>query len=127
MFAGLAIVWSGVSAAFAANALSYVVFLVALARIRVAPTDASPAKQRSFAADLREGIRYTAAHPGIAALLVLLIALGIGGRPLNELLPGFAADVFHSGAGGLSILASAIGGGAILAASGSATGRIRPA
>ena len=45
---------------------------------------------------------------------MLLIAIGIGGRPLNELLPGFAADVFHSGAAGLSILASAIGGGAIL-------------
>jgi len=114
MFAGLAIVWSGVEAAFAANALSYVVFLVALSRIRVASTVAESAKQRSFAADLREGIRYTATHPGIAALLVLLIAIGIGGRPLNELLPGFAADVFRSGAGGLSILASAIGGGAIL-------------
>ena len=114
MFAGLAIVWSGVAAAFAANALSYVVFLVALARIRVAPTIAASAKQRSFTADLREGFRYTASHPGIAALLVLLTALGIGGRPLNELLPGFAADVFRSGAFGLSILASAIGGGAIL-------------
>jgi hypothetical protein len=45
---------------------------------------------------------------------VLLIALGIGGLPLSELLPGFAADVFHSGAGGLSILASSMGGGAIL-------------
>ena len=114
MFAGLAIVWSSVSAAFAANALSYIVFLLALARIRVASTVAEFANQRSFAADLREGIRYTAMHPGIAALLVLLIALGVGGRPLNELLPGFAAEVFHSGAGGLSILASAIGGGAIL-------------
>jgi MFS family permease len=114
MFAGLAIVWSGVSAAFAANALSYVVFLAALARIRVAPTDTESAKQRSFVTDLRAGIRYTAKHPAIAALLVLLIALGIGGRPLNELLPGVAAEVFHSGAGGLSILASAIGGGAIL-------------
>ena len=72
------------------------------------------AKRESFGADLRAGIRYTAAHPGIASLLWLLIALGVGGRPLNELLPGFAADVFHSGAGGLSILASAIGGGAIL-------------
>jgi predicted MFS family arabinose efflux permease len=113
MFAGLAIVWSGVSAAFAANALSYVVFLLALARIRVPATLAESAKQRSFSADMRDGIRYTATHPGIAALLVLLVALGVGGRPLNELLPGFAADVFHSGAGGLSILASAIGGGAI--------------
>lgn len=114
MFAGLAIVWSGVSAAFAANALSYVVFLVALARIRLASTAVEPAKRRGLGADLSEGIRYTATHPGIASLLVLLIALGIGGRPLNELLPGFAADVFRAGAGGLSILASAIGGGAIL-------------
>lgn len=47
-------------------------------------------------------------------MLVLLIAVDVGGRPLNELLPGFAAEVFHSGAGGLSILASATGGGAIL-------------
>jgi MFS family permease len=114
MLAGLAIVWSGVSAAFAANAVSYLAFLWALARIRVAPTEGAPGKQRSFTADLRDGIRYTAGHPGIAALLVLLIALGIGGRPLSELLPGFAADVFHSGAGGLSILASSMGGGAIL-------------
>jgi MFS family permease len=114
MFAGFTIVWSSVSVAFAANAVSYVVFLWALSRIRLASTVTASAKQRSFAADLREGIRYTATHPGIAALLVLLIALGLGGRPINELLPGFAADVFHSGAGGLSILASAIGGGAIL-------------
>jgi hypothetical protein len=65
-------------------------------------------------ADLAEGIRYTALHPGIAALLVLLTALGVGGRPLSELLPGIAADVFQSGAGGLSLLASSMGGGAIL-------------
>ena len=114
MFAGLAIVWSGVSAAFAANALSYIAFLVALANIHVTETVAAPAKRGSFGADLRAGLRYTAAHPGIAALLWLLIALGVGGRPMNELLPGFAAEVFHSGAGGLSIMASAIGGGAIL-------------
>jgi MFS family permease len=113
MFAGVAIVWSGVEAAFAANALSYVVFLVALSRIRVVSA-VRPARQKSFTTDFREGFRYTAAHAGIAAPLVLLIAIGIGGRPLNELLPGFAADVFRSGAGGLSILASAIGGGAIL-------------
>jgi predicted MFS family arabinose efflux permease len=114
MFAGVAIVWSGVAATFAVNALSYVVFLLALTRIRIAPAVAGPSEHGTFAADLREGIRYTATHPGIAPLLLLSIALGIGGRPLNELLPGFAADVFRSGAGGLSILASAIGGGAIL-------------
>jgi predicted MFS family arabinose efflux permease len=114
IFAGLAIVWSGVAAAFAANALRDVPFLIALARLRDIPAHTEPPAHRSFLADLTEGIRYTAGHPGIAAVLVLLIAIGIGGRPLNELLPGFADDVFHAGAGGLSIMAAAIGGGAIL-------------
>jgi MFS family permease len=114
MLAGLAIVWSGVSGAFAANALSYVAFLLALARVNVDFTEMGPAQRRSLAADLRDGISYTASHPAIAALLVLLIAIGIGGRPLNDLLPGFAAEVFRAGAGGLSMLASATGAGAIL-------------
>ncbi|MPZ59264.1 MAG: MFS transporter [Rhizobiales bacterium] len=114
VFAGLAIVWSGVAAAFAANAISYVVFLLALARVRIAPVAGEPGKRASMSTDLIEGIRYTASHPGIAALLVLLIAIGVGGRPMNELLPGFADDVYKSGAMGLSVLASAIGGGAIL-------------
>jgi MFS family permease len=64
MFAGFTIVWSSVSVAFAANAVSYVVFLWALSRIRLASTVTASAKQRSFAADLREGIRYTTTHPG---------------------------------------------------------------
>jgi MFS family permease len=114
MLAGLAIVWSGVAAAFAANAISYIPFLLALARIRIDATAHVSARKRSLGTDLKEGIRYTATHPGIAALLVLLIALGLGGRPLNELLPGFAADVFCAGAGGLAIMATTIGGGAIL-------------
>jgi predicted MFS family arabinose efflux permease len=114
MLAGVAIVWSGVAAAFATNAISYLPFLAALALIRPAPSGQPKAKRRSLGTDLKEGIRYTATHPGIAALLVLLIALGAGGRPLNELLPGFAANVFRSGAGGLAMMASTIGGGAIL-------------
>jgi MFS family permease len=114
MFAGLAIVWSGVAAAFAANAISYIPFLLALAFIRVDPTGDAPMKKGNFGTDLKEGIRYTTTHPGIATLLVLLTSLGVGGRPLNELLPGFAAGVFQAGAGGLAIMASTIGGGAIL-------------
>ena len=42
MLAGLAIVWSGVAAAFAANAINYVPFLLALARIRLAPDGYRP-------------------------------------------------------------------------------------
>ena len=116
IFAGLAIVWSGVAAAFAVNALTYVAYLVALARIRIAPgEDDEVAASRSFIADISDGIRYTATHPAIGSLLLLLVAIGIGGRPLTELLPGFADEVFNAGAAGLSILASAVGAGAVLA------------
>lgn len=114
MLAGLVIVWSGVAAAFAANAVSYVAFLVALVRINLNGVRRDPSKRRNFSADLKEGIRYTANHPAIGALLLLLTAIGIGGRPLNQLLPAFSAQVFHLGAGGFSVLASAAGAGAIL-------------
>jgi predicted MFS family arabinose efflux permease len=114
IFAGLAILWSGVATAFAANTLSYVVFMVALARVRVDPDEAEPVPPRSFFAEIGDGIRYTVTHPVIGALFALLIAIGIGGRPLTELLPGLADEVFHAGAAGLSILASSVGAGAII-------------
>ena len=55
MFAGLVIVWYGVAASFAANALSYVPFLVALFHVSVVSTATEPAKRRNFRTDLREG------------------------------------------------------------------------
>jgi MFS family permease len=114
MLAGIIIVWSGAAAAFAANALSYVAFSFALMYVRVSPVAGRGMKKRSLAADLKEGVRYATAHPAIGSLLLLLIAIGIGARPLNDLLPGFAAEIFQSGAGGLSMLATATAAGAII-------------
>ncbi len=114
IFAGIAIVWSGVAAAFLVNTLSYIVFLLALARIRMTAGESAPAPESHFIAEIRDGIRYTTTHPGIGMLFVLLIAIGIGGRPLTELLPGLADEVFRAGASGLSILASSVGAGAIV-------------
>ena len=128
MFAGLGDRVVGRAAAFAANAHQLCpVSAGARAHSRCAGGNCIR-RAAQLRADLKEGIRYTATHPGIASLLVLLIAIGIGGRPLNELLPGFAADVFQAGAGGLcdhwprrSAAAPS------LAASGLAIARIRPA
>ena len=103
MAAGLTIVWSGVAASFAVNAASYVPFILALWWIRIDDGAATAPKRRNFTTDFKEGIRYTAKHPAIGALLLLLTAIGIGGRPLNQLLPAFAAQIFHLGAGGFSI------------------------
>jgi predicted MFS family arabinose efflux permease len=114
MLAGLVMVWSGVAVAFAVNAISYVAFLVALLWVRIDEADKKNDKQRTFSTEIKEGIRYTAGHPAIAAMLLLLMAIGIGGRALSQLLPGFAGQIFHLGAGGFSVLASAAGFGAIL-------------
>jgi predicted MFS family arabinose efflux permease len=43
-----------------------------------------------------------------------MIAANLFSRPLIELLPGFAAAVFHSGATGLALLTSSVGAGALL-------------
>jgi hypothetical protein len=57
-----------------------------------------------------DGIRYTARHPGVGPLLLLLTVNSLTVRPFVELLPGFAADVFERGADGLAMMTSVIGG-----------------
>ncbi len=113
--AGLLIVTSGVAAAFAANTLTFTVFLFALSRIRLrhAPERGEGASGRLFG-EVAEGLRYAAGHGGIAPLLLLLIVVSICARPFVELLPGFADRVFGTGADGLAILTSTVGLGAVV-------------
>jgi predicted MFS family arabinose efflux permease len=113
--AGFMIIAGGISAAFAANAVSFVFFLVALSRIHLDSRPASVRAERgSLLGDVAAGIRYAAHHPGIAPLLLLLTVICLCVRPVVELLPGFAAAVFASGADGLAVLTSTIGAGAVL-------------
>jgi MFS family permease len=112
--AGVIIVAGGVSAAFAANAVSFMVFLVILSKIKLkASATERVSKSSSFIGELKDGVRYVLAHRGIAPILLLLIIISIGVRPIVELMPGFASVVFQSGAAGLAILTSAIGIGAV--------------
>lgn len=114
--AGVIIVQAGVAAAFAFNALSFVAFLIVLARLRIEPESSSltaRAHDASLARSVVEGVRYVVGHPGIGPLLALMVALAIGVRPFVELLPGYADRVFGGGAGMLAALGSALGLGAV--------------
>ncbi len=113
--AGLLIVSIGVAGAFAANALSFLIFLVALSRLRLNDTPQSPRDREgaSVLAELRDGIGYTFGHPGIGPMLFLLATLSLGVRPFIDLMPGFAAEVFGGGADTLALLSSTVGLGAI--------------
>jgi predicted MFS family arabinose efflux permease len=113
--AGLVIVWWGVGMVFALNALSFLAFLFALARIRVELPALDGQGRRSMVGAIAEGLRYTGRHPGIGPLLLLHAILAVSARPFFELLPGFASDVFGRGASGLAMLGSAVGIGAVAA------------
>ncbi len=111
--AGLAIVWIGVGTVFALNALSFIAFLLALARLRLAPSS-RPRRAPPVLTAVGEGLRYTAGHAGIGPILLLHVVLSVGARPFFELLPGFADHVFGRGAPGLATLSSTVGVGAIV-------------
>ncbi len=115
--AAVLIAVSGVAAAFAANAISFLAYLVALSRIRLDPEESfvSRAQAGTLAEQIVEGVRYTAAHAGIGPFLLLYLAYAVCARPLIEMLPGFAAEVFGRGAGALAMLTSALGVGAVAA------------
>lgn len=113
--AGAAILWAGLSVAFLVNSLTFVVFLVCLSRLRLDPAALRPvARPGGFLAEMRAGVAYTARHEGIGTLILLLLAVCLCTRPFMELLPGFAGAVFDAGAGGLALLTSTVGAGAIL-------------
>lgn len=115
--AGLVILRYGTALVFFLNALSFISFLIALSRL-----DLPKADHRSAGGDpppmlqaIAEGLRYVLQHPGIGPLLALNATLAVSARPYVELLPGFAGAVFDRGAGGLAVLSSAVGMGAIAA------------
>jgi predicted MFS family arabinose efflux permease len=116
--AGALIVSLGVAAAFAANALSFVAFLIVLTRLRLAPRAVRTGAGRGLAGvvgDLAHGLRYVAGHGGVAMLLGLGLALSLAVRPFVELLPGFAEAVFAGGAETLATLSATVGIGAVAA------------
>ncbi len=112
--AGMVILHWGVEATFAANAVTFLAFLVVLSRLRLRPESSAAKSGGSLLRDAAEGFRYAAGHPGIAPILVLLVVMSLCARPLAELLPGFAAQVFQGGPEILALLTSSAGIGATI-------------
>jgi MFS family permease len=113
--AGLVIARVSVAASFAVNAGTYVLFLLAMTRLRGLPRVAVAARQSVLRASI-EAYRYASRHPGIAPMLLLFTVTTIGTRGFVELFPGFADRVFDRGPGGLAMLTSTVGLGAIFGA-----------
>ena len=111
--AGFLIAAHGVPAALLGNALSYLVFILTLALMRP-DTAPLPGRHGRVLAEIGEGIRFVAGHRAIGPLFLLFIGSAVTVRPLAELLPGLADQVFGGGPETLAYLSSTLGLGAVV-------------
>jgi predicted MFS family arabinose efflux permease len=113
--AGVLIVAIGPVPTVIANALAYTFATASLLLLTLDPRERiGHAPTRSLWAETLEGFQYAARHPGIGPLFLYAGTLGLLVRPFQELLPGYADQVFGRGADGLALLTGAIGAGALL-------------
>lgn len=114
--AGPIIVVGGVVPVFIVNAVTYIGFLIALYMISLPAHTPARRSLMEIPAEIVDSLRYVAAHPAIKPALLSLLAASFLGRPVMELLAGFASAVFDRGAVGLAWLTSASGLGAMVVA-----------
>jgi MFS family permease len=112
---GAIIVAAGIGWGFFAAAVLFLVYSMVL---RFMVLDCTPVKRvrEPMLVEIRDGVRYILTHYGIRLQLALLVGTGLMARPLTDLMPGFAGEVFNRGAQGLALLLSCHGIGATLGA-----------
>src|SRR5579864_6132959 len=105
--------WSFVLAFCLFSVLTFALRAISAAGISMPPVST---RTRSIWHETIDGMRYIIRHEGIRLQLLLLIVTAVVARPLTDLLPGFAADVFGRGSSGLAWLLSFHGAGAMIGA-----------
>ena len=112
--AGIIIVNLGIGPTFVFNACTFIYFIWVLMNIKVVAPEHRSSKGGGTLRNIVDGVRYTAHHPGIAPVMLMIGVTALAGRSLPDLLPGFADGIFGRGAMGLAWLNSAMGLGATL-------------
>jgi MFS family permease len=110
--AGLTLAAVGEAACFWLNALSYLVVIAMLLRIRLPGRAAIQAAGGS----MKEGVRYVMRTPPLRNLLALLGVMASLGFQYSTLLPVYARTILHTGPQGYGLMVSAFGAGSLLSA-----------
>ncbi|HEX2869313.1 MAG TPA: MFS transporter [Ignavibacteriales bacterium] len=105
----------GAGSLFFINGLSFLAVLFALASMRNVRTH-SGGERTSIKSSVLAGLSYAWKSRFILALLALSTVTAIFGRSYQVLLPIFARDIWHAGAGGYGFLLASSGGGALAGA-----------
>lgn len=110
--AGFWIAAGDMSVVFALNALSFLVFLIALAALKLDPKQTAPGAETGYFTDALEAFRFITCHRGLFPILALMTISSFVLRPVVELLPSIADVIYGSGAGTLALFSSCMGLGA---------------
>ena len=113
--AGLVVLWTGESWCFWINALSFLAVLATLTRMNTVSRIDERAGRDAFQ-NVVDGIRYVLRVHPLRNLLLLLGATAGFGFQYMILLPVFAREILHAGAGAYGLLVSAFGVGSLLSA-----------
>ncbi len=112
--AGVLVAVISTSGAFFINGLSY--FAVVFALWRIAPRPQIKRAPQSILQNLTSGLRFMSADRRIWGLMLVLSVPTFLGRPYSQMMPIFASNVLHRGAGGYGFLMAATGVGALVGA-----------
>ena len=103
------------SHAFLAAAALYGLMIVVLPFLRIGGKSRNLTEWKGFRHEFSIGVRFTTLHQAGDPVIWSFLLLSVFGRPIFELLPGLADDIFGKGANGFSWLAGAVGAGTIAA------------
>ena len=113
--AGAVIGALGVGICFFLNGVSYLAVIAGLLAMRLPRYERRPGGASAWAG-LREVVAFIRSDRRVSTLVVLTALLSMFGFPFLPLMPVFARDVLHVGAGGYGVLMAAVGVGAMLGA-----------
>lgn len=110
---GVLIAGIGIGFCFLLNGASYLAVLVCLALMRARDLHVGVQVARARG-QLREGFRYVWRTPVLRNVLLMMVIIGTLSYEFPVVLPIFASETFHTGAGGYSFLMGAMGLGAVI-------------
>ena len=105
----------GAQWSFMLNGFTFAIFVFTLYKCRLLRDERGIGGKGGVFAQAADGIRYAARHPGIGPILLVVIALALGAKPVLELLPAVNGAVYKLDATGLGWMMSVSAVGAILA------------
>ena len=103
----------GLALCFTFNALSFAAVLVSLAAMRTSELFPATRVTRQKG-QVRQGLRYVRSTPELLIPLVMIAVIGTLAWEFQVSLPLMASNVFHGGAAAYGVMASVMGGGAVV-------------